>query len=205
MEMAKIGGTPKGGVKRLTLTDLDRQSPRAVPEVVRGGRLHGHGRRNGQHVRPPPRPGQCARACDDGQPPRHPADRRQIRRRARRARRARSGALAQRPQHPDPAADRGRQLDQRGRLALRAGDDLIGRVRRRLHQGIRLSRARTARARSSATSSSASASRATSPSARIRCTPSSSCTSSRGRSWRTSRSTSASSPMDRGSAGTKFA
>jgi N-carbamoyl-L-amino-acid hydrolase len=26
MEMAKIGGTPKGGVKRLTLTDLDRQS-----------------------------------------------------------------------------------------------------------------------------------------------------------------------------------
>src|SRR5690606_10900309 len=26
MDMAKIGGTPKGGVKRLTLTDLDRQS-----------------------------------------------------------------------------------------------------------------------------------------------------------------------------------
>ena len=26
MEMAKIGATPKGGVKRLTLTDLDRQS-----------------------------------------------------------------------------------------------------------------------------------------------------------------------------------
>ena len=25
MEMAKIGGTPKGGCKRLTLTDLDRQ------------------------------------------------------------------------------------------------------------------------------------------------------------------------------------
>ena len=25
MEMAKIGATPKGGVKRLTLTDLDRQ------------------------------------------------------------------------------------------------------------------------------------------------------------------------------------
>jgi beta-ureidopropionase / N-carbamoyl-L-amino-acid hydrolase len=26
MEMAKIGATPKGGVKRLTLTDLDRKS-----------------------------------------------------------------------------------------------------------------------------------------------------------------------------------
>ena len=26
MQMAKIGATPKGGVKRLTLTDLDRQS-----------------------------------------------------------------------------------------------------------------------------------------------------------------------------------
>src|SRR5258707_2857884 len=26
MEMARIGATPKGGVKRLTLTDLDRQS-----------------------------------------------------------------------------------------------------------------------------------------------------------------------------------
>src|SRR5262245_2016786 len=26
MEMAKIGATPKGGVKRLTLTDLDRQA-----------------------------------------------------------------------------------------------------------------------------------------------------------------------------------
>ena len=26
MEMAKIGATPKGGCKRLTLTDLDRQA-----------------------------------------------------------------------------------------------------------------------------------------------------------------------------------
>ena len=26
MEMAKIGATPKGGVNRLTLTDLDRES-----------------------------------------------------------------------------------------------------------------------------------------------------------------------------------
>ncbi|MBU2533826.1 MAG: Zn-dependent hydrolase, partial [Alphaproteobacteria bacterium] len=26
MEMAKIGATPKGGVKRLTLTDLDKES-----------------------------------------------------------------------------------------------------------------------------------------------------------------------------------
>ncbi len=77
-------------------------------------------------------------AGDDGQPPRHPADRRQVRRRARRARRARSRALAQRPQDQDAPPDRGRQLDQRGGLALRAGDDLLGRVRRRLHQGIRL-------------------------------------------------------------------
>ena len=42
MEMAKIGATPKGGVKRLTLTDLDRQSRElfrngARPPAARSG------------------------------------------------------------------------------------------------------------------------------------------------------------------------
>ena len=204
MEMAKIGGTPKGGCKRLTLTDLDKQGRELFRALVREGGLHGQGRRDGQHVRAPRRRRGRSAAGGDRQPSRHPADRRQVRRRARRARRARSRALAQRPQDQDPLSDRGRQLDQRGRLALRAGDGLVGRVRRRLHQGIRLFARSTPRARSSATSSSASASRARSRSAVGRSTPSSSCTSSRGRSSRTRIATSASSPTARASAGTRL-
>ena len=44
MEMARIGATAKGGCKRLTLTDLDRQARELFPQVVRVCRLHGHGR-----------------------------------------------------------------------------------------------------------------------------------------------------------------
>ncbi len=51
MEMAKIGATPKGGCKRLTLTDLDKQGRELFREVVRSRRLHGQGRRDGQYVR----------------------------------------------------------------------------------------------------------------------------------------------------------
>ena len=205
MEMAKIGGTPKGGCKRLTLTDVDKQGRELFKRwceaagctvtVDEMGNMFA--RRRGRGRQPA--------AGHPRQPPRHPADGRQVRRRARRARRARGRPLAERPQDQDPPSDRGRQLDQRGRLALRPGDGVVGRVRRRLHQGIRLFARSTRRARRSATSSSGSASRATSRSAAGRSTPISSCTSSRARSSRPRATTSASSPTARASAGTKFA
>src|SRR5579859_1019321 len=39
MEMAKIGATPKGGCKRLTLTDLDRQGRDLFASWCRGAGL----------------------------------------------------------------------------------------------------------------------------------------------------------------------
>ena len=55
MEMAKIGAHAEG---RLQAPDADRSrqaGPRTVPLLVRGGGLHGQGRRDGQHVRAPRR------------------------------------------------------------------------------------------------------------------------------------------------------
>ncbi len=99
---------------------------RLVQGARRGARLPRHGRRHGRDVRAPR--GQRGRAADRvRQPSRHPADRRQVRRRARRARRARSAAHAGRGRLRDLRADRGGELDQRGGLALCARD---GRVRR---------------------------------------------------------------------------
>ena len=114
-------------------------------------------------------PGRAAGLCR--QPSRHPADRRQVRRRARRARRAGGGALAERPRHQDEASDRRHQLDQRGGRALCAGDAGVGRVRRRASTRTMPMSAPTATASGSATSWSGSAGRATSRSARARCTP----------------------------------
>ena len=54
METAQIGATPKGGICRLTLTDLDRQV-RDWFRALRGARLHRHRRRHGQHFRAPSR------------------------------------------------------------------------------------------------------------------------------------------------------
>ncbi len=54
METAQIGGTAKGGVKRLTLTDLDAQVRDWFDRRMRGGRVHVHDRRYGQYLRPPP-------------------------------------------------------------------------------------------------------------------------------------------------------
>ena len=51
METAQIGGTAKGGISRLTLTDDDRRGARLVQGAMRGAGLHGHGRRGRQHVR----------------------------------------------------------------------------------------------------------------------------------------------------------
>jgi hypothetical protein len=52
MEMARIGATPKGGVCRLALTDLDRAGPRSLRALGDGAWMHRHGRPDGQHVRP---------------------------------------------------------------------------------------------------------------------------------------------------------
>ena len=85
MEMAKIGPGVKGGNKRLTLTDEDREGRELFRSVERECGLHGRGRHDGQHVRPPRGDRADAAAGDGRQPPRHAADRRQVRRRARRA------------------------------------------------------------------------------------------------------------------------
>ena len=122
METAAIGGTPKGGICRLTLTDLDRQvrdwfkarceALGCTVTVDDMGAMFA--RRKGQRERHP--------ADRDGQPPRHPADGRQVRRRARRARRAGGAAHPGAGRLRDLRADRGDQLDQRGGLALCARD-----------------------------------------------------------------------------------
>ena len=92
METAAIGGTAKGGICRLTLTDLDRQVRDWFKAARRGAGLHGHHRRHGRDVRAARGPAARRAADRDRQPSRHPADRRQIRRRARRAGRARGAA-----------------------------------------------------------------------------------------------------------------
>ena len=205
MEMAKIGGTPKGGCKRLTLTDLDKQGRElftawcekegCVVKVDEMGNMFAR------------RPGveDDLASSDDGLPSRHPTDGRQIRRRSRRAGRAGSGAIAQRSQDQDAPPDRDRQLDQRRRVALCAGDDFVGRVRWRLYQGIRLFARRRRRQETGRRTRAHRLSRAASPSAAGRSTPSSNCISNRDRFSKTNRSTSASSLMARVSAGMKSA
>ena len=51
METAAIGGTPKGGICRLTLTDLDRQVRDWFKARAEAARLPRHGRRHGRDVR----------------------------------------------------------------------------------------------------------------------------------------------------------
>ena len=58
-----------------------RAGPPALHRLVRGGRLHGPGRQDRQHLRAPARPRPEPAAGHDRQPSRHPADRRQVRRR----------------------------------------------------------------------------------------------------------------------------
>ena len=102
MELAKIGATPKGGVKRLALTDLDKQGRDLVVGWAQEAGLsitvdqigNVFMRREGRNPSLPP--------VDDRQPYRHPADRRQIRRQLRRAGRPRSGAHAERPEASRP-------------------------------------------------------------------------------------------------------
>ncbi len=60
METAAIGGTPKGGICRLTLSDLDRQ----VRDWFKTARLHGRDRRHGRDVRAKAGAGAARRAAD---------------------------------------------------------------------------------------------------------------------------------------------
>ena len=120
METAAIGATAKGGINRQTLTVDDGAGARLVQARGRGAGLQGHGGRGRQHVRAAPRPAAGPGADRARQPPRHAADRRQVRRRPRRARRARSHAHAGGGRLRDQRAVPGGQLDQRGGRALRA-------------------------------------------------------------------------------------
>ena len=122
MEMAKIGPGVAGGNNRQTLTDADAEGRRLFKRwcdaaglslgVDAMGTMFADAGRRG--------PGRAAGLCR--QPPRHPADRGQVRRGAGGARGARGGAVDERPRDQDAASDRRHQLDQRGGGALRAGD-----------------------------------------------------------------------------------
>ena len=108
--------------------------PRPLRALGEGGGLHHQGRQARQHLRPPRGPRSRQAAGHDRQPSRHPADRRQVRRRLWRDGRPRSAARAARFELRHRGADRGRGVDQRGRLPLRAGHGGVGRVRRRLRR-----------------------------------------------------------------------
>ena len=177
--------TPKGGIKRLTVTDDDKrvrdwfkaqcEALGCTVTVDEVGNMFARrpGRNDallpiamGSHLDTQPTGGKFDGVLG-------------------RARRAGGAAHAGDGRLRDQRADRDRQLDQRGGLALRAGDAVLGRVRRRVHAGLcrlrredrdgkrfgdeldahRLSRLRAGRAATS-------------------WAPCSSCTSSRGRSWR---------------------
>ena len=121
METAQIGATAKGGICRLTLTDLDRQvrdwfkaqceALGCTVTVDEVGNMFA--RRPGKKRQP--------RADRHGLASRHPADRRQVRRRARRARRARG----------DAHAARDRLRDQRARSRSSTGPTRKARASRR--------------------------------------------------------------------------
>ena len=78
MELAKIGATEKGGVKRLTLTDLDKQGPRPGHQLGTRRRPLDHHRPDRQCLHAPRRRRQHAAPHHDRQPHRHPAHRRQF-------------------------------------------------------------------------------------------------------------------------------
>jgi N-carbamoyl-L-amino-acid hydrolase len=54
MEMARIGATPKGGVCRLALSDLDKQGRDLLVRWCEAAGCTCHGRSRRQHLRPPP-------------------------------------------------------------------------------------------------------------------------------------------------------
>jgi hypothetical protein len=110
MELAQIGATSKGGVCRLAASDLDGEARRlfigwcetagCTVRIDMIGNIFAR------------RPGREPAAGHDRQPSRHPADRRQVRRRLWRDGRARTRAHLERPRLRDWGADRDRRLDQ---------------------------------------------------------------------------------------------
>ena len=181
MTMAKIGATPKGGVCRLALTDLDKEGPRPDRELGEGSGLHGQRRPDGQRLHAPRRAQPGRRAGHDRLARGLAADRRPLRRHLRRAGRSRSDPHAQRSRHRDRASGRSRDLDQRGRLALRAGHGRLGRVRRRVHARLRAVAQGRGRQDDRRGTASASAMRATCRAADGSCMRRSNCISNRGR------------------------
>ena len=138
METAQIGATAKGGICRLTLTDLDRQvrdwfkaqcealgCTVAVDEVGnmfarRPGKKENLRRRSPwARISTPSRPAASSTA-----------------RSACSARSKRCAPCMRPATRPTPRRDR--QLDQRGRLAFRAGDARLRRLCRRVHARLRL-------------------------------------------------------------------
>ena len=152
MRMAEIGATAAGGVNRQTLTDEDRrgrdlfrqwcEAAGLTVSVDRMGSMFAH--REGKDPRRPP---VLLGSHLDSQPTGGKFD-------------GALGVLAALEvirtlndhgiQTQSPA--RGGQLDQRGGLPVRAGDDRLGRVRRRVRPRLRPRRARTTPARRSARS-----------------------------------------------------
>ena len=78
MELAQIGATEKGGVCRLTLTDLDKQGRDLVTRWAREAGMTVTIDQNRQRLHAPCWPQQQPAAHHDRQPHRHPAHRRQV-------------------------------------------------------------------------------------------------------------------------------
>ena len=202
MGFAEIGATPKGGVRRLTLTDVDKRGRDRFRAGMRGAGPDRPGRRDRQHVRPPPRARPEPAAGAVRQPSRQPAERRKVRRRAGGARRAGGHAQPERPGHRHRGAAGADQLDGRGRQPVRPQPDGVRRLggRFRPGQGVRADRHRGRDGRNRA-------GRHRLPRRRNRPRRSrrmriSSCISSRGRSWSARTNRSASSPARRRRFGT---
>ena len=135
MELAKIGATDKGGVRRLALTDLDRQARDLVIRWCREAGCTRQGGCGGQHLRASRRAGRQPAAHHHRQPHRHAALRRQVRRQLRRAVGSRGHPHPQRPADHDPRSGRAGGMDQRRGLAIYARDDGVRGLRRRVPAG----------------------------------------------------------------------
>ncbi len=202
MSMAEIGATPKGGVRRLTLTEVDRRGrDRFRAECEAAGltvRVDAIGNMFARRAgRDPHRLPVLFGSHLDSQPSGGKFDGA-----LGRAGRAGGDALAERPRHRHRGAAGTGELDRRGGQPVRPFADGVGRVGGRVlaRQGLCADRRRGrdgAHRAGRHRLSRAGAGGARFPPMRI-----SSCTSSRGRSWSARRSRSASSPARRRRSGT---
>ena len=190
-EIGAVHG-PNGerGCARLALTDADRDGRDLVVVVDARPRPGGRDRRDRQRRRHPRRHRSRGGGGDDRLAHRHGAHRRPLRRQPRRARRARGRRDARAARHRRHGARSGRVLHRRGRRPLRARHARQPRLRRRA--GARGGARRARRRRRCPARRRAGPHRLRRsdpcPTAASR-TPTSSCTSSRVRSWRTRAST----------------